>query len=253
VAQQLVDFGVDVVPGQHAGAGRGAHLRQRLRRCGERAPNCRNGGVNVAGREEPARAVVLDEFGGVDATDPGRCDRMLERYLLSRADLPPGRFHAFDLTRDLDEVCRQHESVVGAGCGLALLGVGTNGHVGMNEPGSSRDSLTRRVDLAPATVTASARYFSHDRLPTWGVTMGLSTLRRSREVWILASGPAKAAIMREVVHGPVTESVPESLAARWRSVPPWCRISSGQSDWCLGRRPSTVPVRNPYDARTPRQ
>ena len=78
----------------------------------------------------------------------------------------------------------------------------------MNEPGSSRDSLTRRVDLAPATVTASARYFSHDRLPTWGVTMGLSTLRRSGEVWILASGPAKAAIMREVVHGPVTESVP---------------------------------------------
>lgn len=164
----------------------------------------------AGGRISFARAeiILLDEFGGVDATDPGRCDRMLERYLLSRADLPPGRFHAFDLTRDLDEVCRQHEAVVGAGCDLALLGVGTNGHVGMNEPGSSRDSLTRRVDLAPATVTASARYFSHDRLPTWGVTMGLSTLRRSGEVWILASGPAKAAIMREVVHGPVTESVP---------------------------------------------
>jgi glucosamine-6-phosphate deaminase len=155
-----------------------------------------------------AEILLLDEFGGVDAADPGRCDRMLERFLLSRVDLPPGRFHAFDLTRDLDEVCRQHEAVVGAGCDLALLGVGTNGHVGMNEPGSSRDSLTRRVDLAPATVAASARYFSHDRLPTWGVTMGLSTLRRSREVWILASGPAKAAIMREVVHGPVTEAVP---------------------------------------------
>ena len=164
----------------------------------------------AGGRISFARAeiILLDEFGGVDPADPGRCDRMLERYLLSRVDLPPGRFHAFDLTRDLDEVCREHEAVVGAGCDLTLLGVGTNGHVGMNEPGSSRDSLTRRVELAPATVATSARYFSHERLPTWGVTMGLGTLRRSREVWILASGPAKAAIMRDVVHGAVTEAVP---------------------------------------------
>lgn len=164
----------------------------------------------AGGRVSFARAeiILLDEFGGVDPADPGRCDRMLERYLLSRVDLPPGRFHAFDLTRELDEVCREHEAIVGAGCDLTLLGVGTNGHVGMNEPGSSRDSLTRRVELAPATVAASARYFCHERLPSWGVTMGLGTLRRSREVWILASGPAKADIMRDVVHGAVTEAVP---------------------------------------------
>jgi glucosamine-6-phosphate deaminase len=164
----------------------------------------------AGGRISFARAeiILLDEFGGVDPADPGRCERMLERYLLSRVDLPPGRFHAFDLTRDLDEVCREHEAVVGAGCDLALLGVGTNGHVGMNEPGSSPDSLTRRVDLAPATIAASARYFSHERLPTWGVTMGLATLRRSRGIWILASGSGKAAIVRDIVHGPVTDAVP---------------------------------------------
>jgi glucosamine-6-phosphate deaminase len=133
---------------------------------------------------------------------------MLERHLLSRVDLPPGRFHGFDLARDLAEVCREHEAVVGTGCDLALLGVGPNGHVGMNEPGSAPDSLTRRVDLAPSTIAASARYFSHERLPTWGVTMGLGTLSRSREVWILASGPGKAAIVRDIVHGPITEAVP---------------------------------------------
>lgn len=164
----------------------------------------------VAGRISFARAevILLDEFGGVDSADPGRCDQMLHRYLLSRVDLPPGRFHAFDLSGDLDDVCRRHEEVVGGGCDLALLGVGTNGHVGMNEPGSAPDSLTRRVDLAPATIAASARYFAHDRLPSWGVTMGLGTLRRSHEVWILASGSGKKAIVREIVHGPVTEAVP---------------------------------------------
>jgi glucosamine-6-phosphate deaminase len=155
-----------------------------------------------------AEVILLDEFGGVDPTDPGRCDQMLVRYLLSRVDLPPERFHAFDLSRDLDEVCRTHEAVVGSGCDLALLGVGTNGHVGMNEPGSAPDSLTRRVGLAPETIAASARYFGHGRLPSWGVTMGLGTLRRSREIWILASGPGKAAILREIVHGPVTDAVP---------------------------------------------
>jgi glucosamine-6-phosphate deaminase len=164
----------------------------------------------AAGEASFARAEVflLDEFGGVDQRDPGRCDQMLERFLLARIDLPPERFHRLDLTGDIDAVCRTYEGVVGDGCDLTLLGIGTNGHVGMNEPGAAADSLTRRVSLAPDTIAASARYFGHDRLPTWGVTMGLGTLRRSREVWILASGPGKAPIVRQTLDGPVTIAVP---------------------------------------------
>jgi glucosamine-6-phosphate deaminase len=157
-----------------------------------------------------AEVFLLDEFGGVALDDPGRCDQMLERFLLSKVDLPAERFHRLDLTGDLDEVSLAHEAAIGAGCDLALLGIGANGHVGMNEPGSDPDSLTRRVDLAPATVAASARYFAHRRLPTWGVTMGLDTLRRSAEIWVLASGEGKAAIVRETLYGPVTPEVPST-------------------------------------------
>ena len=106
-----------------------------------------------------AEVFLLDEFGGVPADDPGRCDQMLARGLVSRVDLAPGRFHRFTLDGDVDEECRRYESLIGAGCDLALLGIGTNGHVGMNEPGSTPDTLTRRVDLAPSTIEASARYF----------------------------------------------------------------------------------------------
>jgi glucosamine-6-phosphate deaminase len=164
----------------------------------------------AAGSVSFARAEVflLDEFGGVDPRDPGRCDQMLQRYLLSRVDLPPARFHRLDLGGDIETVCREYEAAIGEGCDLALLGIGTNGHVGMNEPGSAADSVTRRVSLAPDTIAASARYFGHDRLPTWGVTMGLGTLRRSREIWILASGAGKAAIVQQTLQGPVTTARP---------------------------------------------
>jgi glucosamine-6-phosphate deaminase len=161
---------------------------------------------------------LLDEFGGVDPGDPGRCDQMLERFLLSRIDLPAARFHRLDLTGDIETVCRAYEGAVGHGCDLTLLGIGTNGHVGMNEPGASADSLTRRVNLAPDTIAASARYFGHDRLPTWGVTMGLGTLRRSREIWILASGAGKAPIVRQTLHGPVTAAVPATQLREHPSV-----------------------------------
>jgi len=158
-----------------------------------------------------AEVVLLDEFGGVSADDPGRCDRMLERDLLAHIDLPAERFHRFDLTGDLEAACAAQERAVGDGCDLALLGLGTNGHIGMNEPGSATDSLTRRVELAPETIAASQRYFGHDRLPTWGVTMGIGTLRRSREIWLLATGPVKAAVVRDTLLAPISAEKPSTL------------------------------------------
>ena len=158
-----------------------------------------------------AEVVLLDEFGGVSPDDPGRCDRMLERDLLAHVDLPADRFHRFDLSADIDAACAAHERAVGDGCDLALLGLGTNGHIGMNEPGSAIDSLTRRVELAPETIAASQRYFDHSHLPTWGVTMGIGTLRRSREIWLLATGPVKAAVVRDTLHAPVSDGKPSTL------------------------------------------
>jgi glucosamine-6-phosphate deaminase len=155
---------------------------------------------------------LLDEFGGVPPSDPGRCDQMLRRSLLDHVDVSEERFHRFDLGGDVEAECAKYEELVGPGCDLTVLGIGTNGHVGMNEPGSPADSLTRRVALSEETIAASVRYFgrSHD-LPTWGVTSGIGTILRSRDIWLLATGAGKAPIVSRLVDGPVSPSVPASL------------------------------------------
>ena len=171
----------------------------------------------AAGTASFARATVfaLDEFGGVAADDPGRTENMLMRNLIAHTDLPRANFHVLRLDgSDVDRECREYDAASGARFDLVLLGIGLNGHLGMNEPGSSAESPTRRVDLHESTIAASARYFEHANLPRWGVTVGMGPILASAEVWILASGPAKAEIVQRTLTGPVTEEVPSSLLRR---------------------------------------
>ncbi|MEX0749225.1 MAG: 6-phosphogluconolactonase, partial [Dehalococcoidia bacterium] len=89
---------------------------------------------------------------------------------------------------------------------------GTNGHVAFNEPGSTRDSHARTVDLAPASREVHAATFgSIDAVPDRGMTLGMSDLLAARAVLVLASGAHKAAIVRDAIEGPETEDVPASL------------------------------------------
>ena len=161
-----------------------------------------------------ARVIALDDFGGLAAEDPGRCRNMLRRYLLDHTDLPKERFHFIDTeASDLDSVCRSYDRLIeeGRGFDLTLLGIGLNGHLGLNEPGSAPDSTTRRVQMHESTVKASAGYLTHGDLPTWGVGVGLKHLLGSKEVWLLASGQKKAEIIARTVQGEVTNQVPASL------------------------------------------
>jgi glucosamine-6-phosphate deaminase len=114
----------------------------------------------------------------------------------------------------LQDHCKLYDAAIGGGFDLILLGIGRNGHLGMNEPGSPVDSPTRRVDLHPGTVQASARYFAHGNLPGWGVTVGLDAILGSKEVWLLANGAGKAAIIRDSVRGEIGPSNPASLLRR---------------------------------------
>jgi glucosamine-6-phosphate deaminase len=159
-----------------------------------------------------AEVFLLDEFGGVAPDAKGRCDVMLRRTLIDAIDLPADRYHRPEPEAvDVDEMCRCYEAAVYGRLDLTLLGLGTNGHIGMNEPGSARDSPTRRVDLAPETIGASARYFDEGPLPTWGVTIGLRSLLASRTVYLVATGASKAAIVRAVMQEPVSTKRPASL------------------------------------------
>jgi glucosamine-6-phosphate deaminase len=178
---------------------------------GEMSRSARAGLVSFA----RASVFALDEFGGLAPDDPGRTSHTLRRQLIDATDLPPAAFHVLNPDNpDPAQHCNDYDGAIGDGFDLVLLGIGLNGHLGMNEPGSPVDSPTRRVELAATTIQSSARYFAHANLPQWGLTVGLKAILASREVWLLANGAAKAAIIRQTLGGEISPSNPASLLRR---------------------------------------
>ena len=164
---------------------------------------------------ERASLFALDEFGGLAPDDPGRTRHTLHRQLIDAVDLPPTAFHFLEPDDpDIAQHCIDYDAAIGDGFDLMLLGIGLNGHLGMNEPGSPVDSSTRRVELHGTTIQSSARYFAHQNLPHWGLTVGLKAVLASKEVWLVANGAAKAGIVQQTVRGDISPSNPASLLRR---------------------------------------
>jgi glucosamine-6-phosphate deaminase len=177
----------------------------------EMAGSARAGFVSFA----YASVFVLDEFGGLDSDDPGLTRHKLQHQLLDQVNLPRGAFHFLDPDHaDTAQHCKDYDAAIGDGFDLVLVGIGLNGHLGMNEPGSPEDSPTRRAELHASTVEASARYFAHKNLPRWGLTVGMRAILASKEVWLLANGAAKARIIEQTVRGEIGSSNPASLLRR---------------------------------------
>ena len=127
-----------------------------------------------------AEVFTLDEFGGLLPGDSGLCVQQLRHSLIDHIDLPPEQFHFLHTeAENLDAECLRYDEAIGHGFDLTLLGVGLNGHLGMNEPGTPADRTTHTVVLHPTTVEASRRYLTHTQAPTWGVTVGLKQLLES--------------------------------------------------------------------------
>lgn len=159
-----------------------------------------------------AEVFTLDEFGGLPPEDPGQCVQQLRRCLIDHIDLPPGRFHFLHTgAQNLKAECQRYDEAIGRGFDLTLLGVGLNGHLGMNEPGTPATATTHRVTLHPTTVAASRRYLTHKQPPTWGVTVGLKHLLDSKEVWLLACGAGKAEIVHRTINAEITPDVPATM------------------------------------------
>ena len=162
-------------------------------------------GTSLAG----VTVVLLDEYLGLPPGHPIRCDAQLERQLPATA----AAFLTFDVDGpDPATACAAYDAAIAdvGGLDLVVLGLGANGHVGMNEPGTLPDAPTRVIDLAPSTM-AAARAYGADPPPTRGVTLGLAGILAAREIWLLVSGDRKAAILRASLEGPVTTDVPASM------------------------------------------
>jgi glucosamine-6-phosphate deaminase len=155
-----------------------------------------------------ATVFMLDEF-DLPFGHLARCDSMLRRDFLDRLTELPAAVHVLNpAAPDPDEECYRFESTVRAGgLDLTMLGLGGNGHLGLNEPGTAADSPTRVVRLAPSTVEAAARYGSNAD-PEIGMTLGMRPILASDEIWLLVTGPHKARILDRTLNGPIGPDVP---------------------------------------------
>ncbi len=164
---------------------------------------------------ERATVVLLDEWVGLDRDDPARCDRRLRTELLDRLSSGPGAFHRV-LVDELapEKAAARHDEVAAGGLGLTLLGLGTNGHVGFNEPGSTADSPTRVVTLETGSGEAAVARYGASRVPRAGITLGMDRLLASDEIWLLVTGERKAEVLERALRGPVGPDVPASFL-RW--------------------------------------
>lgn len=157
-----------------------------------------------------ATVFLLDEF-DLPEGSAARCDTMLERDLLGSLSQTPCVYRRLDVNAsDPDAECARFDALVAdGGLDLTLLGLGANGHLGLNEPGTAVDAPTRVVDLAQATTTAAARYDA-DARPVRGMTLGMDRILASDAIWLLVTGPHKATTLKQLANGPIGAELPAS-------------------------------------------
>jgi glucosamine-6-phosphate deaminase len=158
--------------------------------------------------------VQLDEYLGLEPGDRRALFGWMDRTVLQPLAIDDARVMRLPTDGDVDAACAAFDRDLGArgAIDLAILGLGTNGHLGFNEPPSDAASVTRAVDLTPDTIAANARYWGgEDDVPTRAVTLGLRTLLGARSILLLVSGASKHAIVRRALEGPVGEDVPASF------------------------------------------
>jgi glucosamine-6-phosphate deaminase len=163
----------------------------------------------VAGRRLPLgelHVFTLDEYVGVPPDDPRTCANLLRREVAEAWGVPGERFHALSSRADdAAAVIAAHERRLEelAGPDVIVLGLGRNGHLGFNEPGSPPDSPGRVAELEPATVAANALWFGGEYAPDRGVTLGLRAILSASRVLLVAFGGAKSdAVFRAVAEAP---------------------------------------------------
>ena len=161
------------------------------------------------------RAFALDEYVGLPAGHPQSYREVLRRDITGRVNISPHNVHTPDgRAADLPAACRAFEDAIRAagGVDLQLLGLGTDGHIGFNEPGSSLASRTRIKTLVEQTRRDNARFFrSLAEVPHHVLTQGLGTIQEARHVILVAAGARKAQAVRDLAEGPVAAICPASV------------------------------------------
>ncbi|HEY3042838.1 MAG TPA: glucosamine-6-phosphate deaminase [Vicinamibacterales bacterium] len=163
-----------------------------------------------------AHTFNLDEFVGVAAENRRSFHAFMDRHLFCRVNIPAGHVHFLDgAAQDLDAECARFERAIAlaGGIDLLLLGIGANGHIGFNEPGTALFARTHRARLTAATRRANAGLFAGRpaMVPREALSMGIGTILAARAIVLVATGRSKARAINAMLSGRITPSLPASF------------------------------------------
>ena len=159
--------------------------------------------------------VNLDEYRGLPRENDQSYYYFMHDNLFKHVNIDLAKTHLPDGTEaDAGKACNDYNNIIHSvgGIDLQLLGLGHNGHIGFNEPGTTFETETHCVDLTEKTIEANKRFFaSADDVPKQAYTMGIKTIMQARKILLVVSGKEKAQILHDAFFGPVTPEVPASI------------------------------------------
>lgn len=174
--------------------------------------------------------VGLDEWVGFGPDDVGSCSYYVYRDLFTPLSLRSDQIYVFDAkANDLTAECTRIDRLIDerGGLDLLLVGMGLNGHIALNEPGTPFDLGCHVGELAETTKTVGQKYFTQETTLTQGITLGLRHLTEAHDVILLVSGAKKASIVRDALNGPVTTAVPASIVQNRPNAHVWIDEAAG--------------------------
>ncbi|HFK2759917.1 TPA: glucosamine-6-phosphate deaminase [Enterococcus faecalis] len=164
-------------------------------------------------------SVNLDEYVGLGGEDEQSYRYFMNKHLFDKKPfketfVPNGK------AEDLDAASAEYEKIIDAHpVDIQILGIGQNGHIGFNEPGTPLDSLTHVVELTESTINANKRYFDKvEDVPTRAVSMGIGSIMKGKKMILMAYGEAKSEAIKGMIDGPVTTDMPASALQNHQDV-----------------------------------
>lgn len=163
----------------------------------------------------------LDEYVGLEKEHPESYISFMKKNLFDHIDINFANVNIPNgLAEDIDKECERYSELLeNAKIDIQLLGIGGNGHIAFNEPGTSFDSKTHQTDLTDKTIKDNSRFFdSIEQVPTKALTMGISEIMKAKKILILANGEGKATAIKNMVMGVVGEDCPASVLQNHKNV-----------------------------------
>lgn len=157
--------------------------------------------------------VGLDEWANMNGNDEGSCRYHLNQHFFSPLKISNDRVCFFDGRADAEKECEQTETFIQqhGSINVAILGLGMNGHIGMNEPGTSPALRSHVADIDPQTQQVGQKYFSSQQQLSHGITLGIATLMDAKHIILVVNGTHKAGIVKRILESEISEQLPATL------------------------------------------